>query len=360
LDGPVSEKKLHIALFPAAVAEEGELCSVNLTVTGETFSLSRHLSGRDGLTFRYVVSAEDGEVEGKKYVERMETLPAMPLLSRGCGRIVTEPSDVDSALAEGCRKVSLFINLPDFVLLYPEGEDTLLWRWDGREYFIRKSAALHVDGLLTPLRAAGAEVTLVLVNAREWLFTAGERQWESLRYPGASPLAEYAMFDVARAAGCGYFGAFVSFLKERYAPSTMVIGYDMNRVSEYGNMGEVSLPAFAEAYATALRVAYQATGCGAVEIAAAVDGCLDTPREGALSAGEVLAALQALSEEEGLIPFAVFADPEEGDGDFVRRLSEGLAQKEMFRGTERRPLCLLETSAREESPAVRTVFLGME
>ena len=77
LSAPVRDRKIRVSLFPAAVGEEGEICSVTLTVNGDFFTLSRHLSGRDGLTFRYVVTEETGEAEGKKYVAIQATTVGM-------------------------------------------------------------------------------------------------------------------------------------------------------------------------------------------------------------------------------------------------------------------------------------------
>ena len=74
LDTPLSEEKLRVSMYSPALGEEVEICSLSLRVSGDSFSLSRRLSGRDGLTFCYVVADKNGEVTGKKYVE--EILPA--------------------------------------------------------------------------------------------------------------------------------------------------------------------------------------------------------------------------------------------------------------------------------------------
>lgn len=336
LSEPVDDEKLHVSVFPAAVGEEGELCSVNVTVQGGTFSIGRRLSGRDGLTLRYVVSGEYGEVEGKKYVEYIELpVPLCPDPSPRRGVILQGVEDTDALIAAGVRYAALFVSLPDFLMLYPEGEDTILYRSEGRDYYIRKSTVEYVDRCLLPLRKAGAAVTLILVNAREWLCCAGDRLWSAVICPDADPAAEYAMFDTVRESGCGYFRAFVTFLQKRYDPACMVIGYDVNDPACIAGEAD-SLEGFAERYITALRVAYQCTG-GGVRICAAVTENEERRAEA------LLTALTVFSRLEGDFPWHVAFHPTgKGDGG-VKAVADCLALPEMrIDGTSRR-LILTET-----------------
>lgn len=338
LSEPVAGERLHVSVFPAAVGEEGELCSVNVTVQGDTFSIGRRLSGRDGLTCRYIVSGEHGEVEGKKYVEHIEPqTPFAPYPSSRRGVILQEPADTDALLSAGVRHAALFVSLPDFLMLYPEGEDTILYRSEGRDYYIRKSTVEYVDRCLLPLTEAGTAVTLILVNAREWLFSAGDRLWSAVICPDADPAAEYAMFDTVRESGCGYFRAFVTFLQKRYDPACLVIGYDVNDPA--CTAGETDLlESFAERYITALRVAYQSTG-GGVRICAAVTD------HGGQRAEALLTALSVFSRLEGDFPWHVALHPTGNTAEAVRTLSDFLSLPEIHFDGSPRYLILTETEA---------------
>ena len=73
LDAPVTGEKLRVSMYSPALGEEVEICSLSLSVSGDSFSVSRRIAGRDGIAFCYVTADKNGEVSGKKYVE--EILP---------------------------------------------------------------------------------------------------------------------------------------------------------------------------------------------------------------------------------------------------------------------------------------------
>ena len=125
LDSPVLSEKLRVSMYSPALGEEVEICSLSMTVNGDGFTLSRRLSGRDGISFCYVVADKNGEVGGKKYVEQI--LPAardypFPEISSKKGLHVTQAED---ALALGIRHAALSVNLGDFMMEYPDGGNTL-------------------------------------------------------------------------------------------------------------------------------------------------------------------------------------------------------------------------------------------
>ncbi len=352
----VEKETLHIAAFPAAVWEEGELFSISLTAVGDSFSVGRYLSGKDGISYRYVISGEMGEVGGKRYVERLTDAP-MPRRLCGVGRIVSTPAEGQKAT--GTDAAALFLNMGDLLLPYPGGEETVLYSFGGREYYIRKEAIDYVSAILAPLQKAGVPVTLLLVNAKEWLFDTTERFWQTLCCPGTPKEASYAMFPVTNEEGMGYFAATVAFLAERFRPFGMGIGYDVNDPA-YAAMGEGELIPCAEVYTTALRVAYQTAAPFGVQIFAAVDGCLLEARPGAFAAGEFLTAIRAFAKAEGEIPFGVFAHPKRGDRDYIIRLAEGLSHEDMFTDGVRRPLALGEISRQDVPSNMETLVFETE
>ncbi len=365
LDAPVSECRVRVSLFSAAIGEEGELCSVTMTVTGNCFSISRRISGRDGLTCRYVITDTSGEVTGKKYVESVEGVPE-PSVRKcgGKGAVIADAENVPSVIGSGAAQAAVFVSLSDLLMPYPAGDNTVYYRMDGRDYYICKEIAEYMDSCLCPLTDADIPVTLVLLNAREWLGRASDRFWDTVRHPAADASAEYALFDTVHAVGCGYFGAFVSFLAERYHPQGMVIGYDVNTAAENAAAGEMPLEAFAEAYITALRTAYQYTAPYGTRIYAAVDGHFDARAGGegdTYSGRDLLSALAGFCLLEGEVPFDVAAHPGDDPAAYARTLTEFLARPEMLsEGTPRRVI-LMESETDEALPdTVNAIFAPPE
>lgn len=334
LDTQAKDAKIRVSLFPAAVGEEGEICSLTMTVTGESFMLSRRLSGKDGITCRYVVTDETGEVEGKKYVESVADAPLLPM-GDGCAEaVVWDVEDVPAVLADGVKHAAVFVNLSDLLMMYPEGENTLYYRMDGRDYYVRRAVAEYLDACVRPLTEAGVSVTLVLLNAREWIGRASDRFWETVVHP-SDTAAEYARFDTVRESGCAYFRAFVTFLAERYRPFGMAIGCDVN------GMADAPLESFAEEYITALRVAYQCVAPFGSRVCAALDAHFEEKGERGYAGRDLLSALAGFSLIEGELPWGV-AVRADADTDAIDAF---LHTAELMYGGARRALLILPADA---------------
>ncbi len=334
LDAPVDAHKIRVSLFPAAVGEEGELCSLSMTVTGDSFTLSRRLSGKDDITCRYVVTDEAGEVGGKKYVESVADAPLLPM-GDGCAEaVVWDVEDVPAVLADGVKHAAVFVNLSDLFMLYPEGENTLYYRMDGRDYYVRRAVAEYLDACVRPLTEAGVSVTLVLLNAREWIGRASDRFWETVAHPSDVD-AEYARFDTVRESGCAYFRAFVTFLAERYRPFGMAIGCDVN------GMADAPLESFAEEYITALRAAYQCVSSFGTRVYAAIDTRFAEKGERGHAGRDLLSALAGFSLIEGDFSWGV-AVRADADTDAVDAF---LKTAELMYGGARRALLILPADA---------------
>ncbi len=298
LDAPADAHKIRVSLFPAAVGEEGELCSLSMTVTGAFFTVPRRLSGKDGITCRYVVTDASGEVGGKKYVESVADAPVIGCARTAVETVVWDTEDVPAVLADGVKSAAVFVSLTDLLMPYPEGDNTLYFRMDGRDFYVRRAAADYLDDCIRPLSAAGAAVTLVLVNAREWIIRASERFWEAVAHPSDTE-AEYARFDTVRESGCAYFRAFVAFLAERYRPAGIAVGCDVN------GMADAPLERFAEEYVTALRVAYQCAAPFGSRVYAAIDAQFEKKGERGHAGRDLLSALAGFSLIEGEFPWGV-------------------------------------------------------
>ena len=323
LDTPLLEEKLRVSMYSPALGEEVEICSLSLRVSGDSFTLSRRLSGRDGLTFCYVVADKNGEVTGKKYVE--EVLPARyaypyPTVSSKKGLQVTMTAD---ALDLGIRHAALSVNLGDFLMEYPDGGNTIYYRFEGKDYYIRRRVAEYMDNCIKPLSAAGVNVNLILLNSQSWLTQVSENFWDKIRHPGFEEEGVTSLFDTFREEGCAYFRAFVSFLADRYTRegSTcgnivgMIVGNEVNSPWIWANVGECEMHVFAEMYVSALRIAWQ---CAAaiwknIRIYASLDHHWAQPMEEDprryYPGRDLLTSIVSYASREGEIPFHVAYHP---------------------------------------------------
>lgn len=358
LEEAVQEEKIRVSLYSPALGEEMELCSLTLTVRCDSFTVPRRLSGRDGLCLCYVTADASGEVDGKKYVENVSELAERkqpyPVASARKGLCAEMAED---AVALGVRNVPVSVNLGDFMMLYPEGENTLYYRFEGQDYYIRRNVAEYTDSLVRPLSEAGVTVYLQLLNCASWRTDVPGYAREKFFHPDSAPDAAGAMFDVVREEGCRYYRAFVSFLAQRYtredakygfAPA-MLIGNEINDPAGWMQCGEMTLPVYAEQYTTALRLAYQ---CAAsvyenFRLFVPLNGRLTggDPSDSGYPACEMLAAIASIAGREGDFPWHVAATPQCGSGegvlsfDTLSRLVDFLSLPYMhLRGASRRLL----------------------
>ncbi len=327
LDSPVLSEKLRVSMYSPALGEEVEICSLSMTVSGDGFTLARRLSGRDGISFCYVVADKNGEVGGKKYVEQI--LPAareypFPEISSKKGLHVTQ---VEDALALGIRHAALSVNLGDFMMEYPDGGNTLYYRFEGKDYYIRRRVAEYTDGCIKPLSEAGVSVNLILLNSQSWLTQVGEDFWDKIRHPGFEEEGAASLFDTFREEGCAYYRAFVSFLADRYTREDgmygnitgMIVGNEVNSPWIWTNVGECEMHTFAEMYTSALRIAWQ---CASViwkniRIYASLDHHWAQPQEEDprryYPGRDLLASLVSYASREGEIPFHIAYHPYSAD-----------------------------------------------
>ena len=323
LDAPLSGEKLRVSMYSPALGEEVEICSLSMTVSGDFFTVSRRLSGRDGITLCYIVADKNGEVAGKKYVE--EILPARcdypyPQASSKKGLQVTMTED---ALELGIRHAALTANLGDFLMEYPDGGNTIYYRFEGRDYYIRRRVAEYMDSCIKPLSAAGVLVNLILLNSQSWLTQVGEKFWDKIRHPGYDEEGSISHFDTFREDGCAYFRAFVSFLADRYTREDgmygnivgMIVGNEVNSPWVWANVGECEMHVFAEMYTSALRIAWQCASAvwKHIRIYASLDHHWARPMEEDLRryypGRDLLTSLASYASREGEIPFHIAYHP---------------------------------------------------
>ena len=327
LDAPVTGEKLRVSMYSPALGEEVEICSLSLSVSGDAFSVSRRIAGRAGIAFCYVTADKNGEVSGKKYVE--EILPTRydypfpeQTSKKGLQVVLTE-----DALALGIRHAAVNVNLGDFMMEYPDGGNTIFYRFEGKDYYIRRRAAEYTDRCIKPLSDAGVNVNLILLNSQCWLTQVGEDFWEKIRHPGYNDEGAMSLFDTFREEGCAYYRAFVSFLAERYTREDgmygnitgMIVGNEVNSPWIWANVGECEMHVFAEMYTSALRVAWQ---CASViwkniRIYVSLDHHWARPMEEEprryYPGRDLLASVVSYATREGEIPFHIAYHPYSAD-----------------------------------------------
>ena len=261
----MQDRRIRVSLFSPALGEEAELCSVSLTVSGSEFTVSRRLAGRDGAFLCCSLSDETGDIGGVRYVTQIAAPKREHPYPTAASKKGLQVAMTDDALALGIRHAALNVNLCDFLMEAPDGGNTIFYRFDGEEYYIRKNIAEHMDRQIKPLSDAGVLVNLILLNSPVWLTAAPPRFWNSIRHPGYDEEGNISLFDVMRERGCRYYRAFVSFLAERYTREDeahgrivgMIVGNEVNSQWIWANAGETPFGDYAAQYTSALRLAWQ-------------------------------------------------------------------------------------------------------
>jgi len=324
LDAPAPGRRFSVSLFSPALGEDAPLCSLSTTAQGDSLTLSRYISGQDGAFLCYVLSDGENDIDGVRYVsdmgEEKHPLPA-PAAGSVKGLHVQMPDD---ALALGIRHAVFYANLGDWFMEFPEGGNTLFFRFDGEEYFIRRTVAEETDALIRPLAEQGVLVYLTLLNAPVWQTEVSSRFWKKLRHPDCEEECAASLFDVMRKEGCRFYRAFVTFLAERYTREDMrfgrvsgfLIGNEVNTQKDWANAGPLPFGDFAAQFTTALRLAWQCASavCKSLRIYTPVDhfwaasAVPDNPVS-AYPARDLLAAIAHCCLLEGEFPWHVAVHP---------------------------------------------------
>jgi len=324
LSESVSRRRLSVAMFSPALLEEAPLCSLSVTAEGDFFTVSRRIAGRDGAYLCYTVADETGDLEGARYVSDMGEARYSYSYPAADSKKGLQVTDTEDALALGIRHAALNVNLGDFMMEYPEGANTIYFRFDGEDYYIRKSIAEHTDGCIRPLSDAGVTVNLILLNAPAWLTQVSERFWKKIAHPTYEEEGNIALFDVMTEEGCRYYRAFVAFLAQRYTREDaqfgravgMIIGNEVNSQWIWANAGDVPFGDYAAQYTSALRIAWQTASAvyAHIRVYASLDhfwaGKMDPASPTRFYSGrDLLAAVSHCCELEGNFPWHVAHHP---------------------------------------------------
>ena len=258
--------KVYIKYFSPALAEKNVLCENVSEVKDGVIVCDRFEGGRDLMYCKISVTDENGKpVEGKEYVEEIldsERSFDYPVADTKKGLQVTMVKD---AVELGVRHAALNVNLGDFLMPAPDGDNTIEFIFDGKIYYINKKITEKNDAKVKELSDNGIIITFILLNSKHWTTTVSDEFWNIIKHPGYTPDGLISQFNVMEEQGLDYYRAFVAFISDRYTQEDerygravgLIVGNEINSGYVWCNAGEMSCEQYCYEYTTALRIAYQ-------------------------------------------------------------------------------------------------------
>lgn len=163
----------------------------------------------------------------------------------------------------GIKQSRFDVSLPNYMSL-TEQENTIPYLFEGQTYYFYRDSVEQLEYCL-----AGYEVnTLILLNAPKLFGSRGEKALLDIcvhpRYEWENPGAFISAFNMTAEAGQKVYGAFVSFLAERFTRTDkrygriggVIISNEINLQESWGNAGEMEPAEYVEEYIEAMRLAW--------------------------------------------------------------------------------------------------------
>lgn len=261
---------------PGAIDGREPTASAPSDSTGTfTFGIERFDGPRDRYHSKfYVVADVDGvrtPVDDPRYVTRVAFDPEWdypyPDQSTKKGLQVENPGVSMAGDAEELGVDHATVNFTLDGLFYEEpvaAEDMIVYEYDGKEYYFRRSHVESYDAQISSLSDNGMLVYLILLLYNQ---NIPNSPVDKLIHPDAA-LGEgivYA-FNASDAEGVGYLRAAFSFLAERYTRPDekygralgFIVGNEVDSQWIWSNMGEQTLQEFMANYERTVRLAWQA------------------------------------------------------------------------------------------------------
>jgi len=174
---------------------------------------------------------------------------------------------VEDAIELGVKHAALNVNLCDFMMSEPDGDNTINFRFNGEYYYIRKRVVERNDAKVKELTDAGIIITFICLNSRSWNTRAPDDFWAEMKHPDFAEDGTISAFNVMTEKGCRYYMAFIAFLTERYtrpdkkygASVGLVVGNEVNSGYWWCNAGLKTIEEYTYEYTTQLRLAWQVT-----------------------------------------------------------------------------------------------------
>lgn len=257
---------VHVRAYRSVFCTDTPIFETDATAQNGNFTLPLHAGGCDGRFLCYLVSVDEKELEGAKYVEDMGTSlrnDPYPVTESKKGLQVTMVHD---AINLGVKHAALNVNLGSFLWVSPVEGDTIPYEFDGETFYFRKTVVEQNDARVRELTDAGVIITYILLNAHTWgRVQTPDDLWEIIKHPGFCEGGRISAFNMHDTRAVRYYMAWVAFLTDRYtlegAPFGRAVGHivgnEVNSGFEWCNMGEATVEQYVYDYTVSLRLCWQ-------------------------------------------------------------------------------------------------------
>jgi hypothetical protein len=224
---------------------------------------------RDRLYSKFVVAPAEGDdktaLMNARFVDDFSTLPGRRFpFPRTRSKKGLQVQMVDDAIALGVQHAALNVDVPKLFFWRPD-PSAIPYVVDGETFFFNPQTVMVVDQQVMPLSAAGATVTLILLNRTTDSTPEADRFMRHPDYSDSCP-NHLSAFNVVTDDGVKHYKAAVEFLIDRYTQPDgrfgralgYIIGNEVNSHWHWYNMGEKKMEAFTEDYLRAMRIAVTA------------------------------------------------------------------------------------------------------
>ena len=238
-----------------------------LQFTDGKAAAARHAGEHDRIFGRFLLTAAGAPVPGVCYVtgfgESCDTVND-PYPQPDTIKTLNTCHEIAAPL--GAKQTRPDVNLPMVIALH-EHPDTIPYRFEGRTYYIFKSALATIERTI-----AGFELSSLIVLNSPRVFGCQPDQEDLLQvcihphYQDKDPAAFISAFNMTSVEGQQVFAAFISFLAMRYACQQgkygtvggIVISNEINLQYNWSNAGETPVEDYMEEYTQAMRIAWLA------------------------------------------------------------------------------------------------------
>jgi len=195
-------------------------------------------------------------------VARLDTpRPTLPLKSISSYALMEDFADL------GMHQSVLEPNQADLMVAH-DGEDAEPYEYDGKTYFMKKSAVAEIDEVLAPQAQQGIAVTMPYFNSSFFIGEKADQEIvDIIQHPGYD--YDYSSnyigaFNLRTEEGFGHFCACTDYLLNRYTRPDRKYGWAMGFVmgnevtSQYvwGNAGEMTCAEYMHEYTEVMRIAW--------------------------------------------------------------------------------------------------------
>ncbi|MBR5059438.1 MAG: hypothetical protein IKX06_01545 [Clostridia bacterium] len=256
-----SSGRVIVRAYSPALSEEKLLGTAEREIEDGSFSLERHLFGRDGAFLRYETDAG-----GVKYCSEVYSRCQIgyPETNTVKGLQISDPEDAEVL---GVRHTAINVAINN-VLLSGPGPCTEEYDCDGGKYYINMEMIRHYDRIFREFTEKGIVVTLILLCGKNWWgMPIQEEMKKVLLHPDYDDEGTLSAFNVATDEGIRHYRAFVTYLAERYGGDVcgghgnihgMIVSNEVTSQWIWGNAGLKTVEEYASIYLTSMRIAYLA------------------------------------------------------------------------------------------------------